>query len=339
MTSENEPAPSVDPAPVAEESVVPPGTPAPPPPGASLPAAVLLTSALFLAGIQLPLVLLFVSIPLLRLGLRRGQAVQAAGAAFSLAATAAALLVLAGDADAAGLSVALFAATVLLPARLGLRGVVSGWGIGRTLVAILAAEVSAMALAAIHLTRNAGISIAGEVFSMFDETRRQMLATMASAGVPAGTIAEYDKTLRMAGDFWSRRYVWLAVVALGIGFAVVLALVPRLSGRPQDPSVLNFRFEEFRNPFLLVLGFILGGVGAVFGAGVVRFLSTNLLLSVVFLCFLQGFSVVYAFLARIPVGRWFRWLVYILMVQFPVSLAVAGIGLFDEFFEFRRYRP
>ncbi len=308
-------------------------------PPASLAGAVSFTVGLFLIALQFPLALILAPLPLLRLGLRKGPAIQAAGAAFALVATGAVLLAFESDASSLALVLAIFAASVVLPVRLALRGVSDGWGIGRTTISIVAAESAWCLAVGAYLTFEKGFSVGGEILGMFDEVRLQSIERLSEAGVSSTWIADFDKSLKMSGEFWSTRYLVLLVIACAIGLAFVLSMVPRLSGRPEDPALQAFRFEEFRNPFVLVFGFILGGVGSVMGGGPARFLASNLLGAVLFLCFLQGFSVVYAFLARIPVGRWFRCLVYLLIIQFPVSLAVAGIGLLDEFFEFRRFRP
>jgi uncharacterized protein YybS (DUF2232 family) len=300
---------------------------------------VFLSAGLFLLGLQLLPVLVAAPLPLLRLGLRKGAAIQAAGASLSLLVVAGIALLLGQSVEAMAIGVALFAAVVLLPVRLALRGVLSGWGVGRTLVSILAAETAWAVAAIAAVVRRSGISPTKELLATFDETRVQVLSTLAGAGLSPEKLAELDRGLREAAQFWSERFLVILVIAGGIGLAFVLGLVPRLSGRPEETPFREFRFEELRNPFVIVFGFILGGIGMVFGGGVTRLVAANVLSAVTFLCFLQGFSVVYAFLTRIPVGRLFRFLVYFLMIQFPVSLAVAGIGLFDGFFEFRRYRP
>lgn len=336
MTSE---APAAEPIPEPAPSSSPEGAPATVFPSASMAGSVAASAALFLAGLQVPFVVFLAPIPLLRLGIRRGPALQAIGCAFALATVAAVLLGLDPNADSAALAMALFVAVGIVPARLGLRGLLDGWGIGRTLAATLAVEMTWIGMVLYSVSRSTGLTLADEVREVFDDSRRRLLETLESSGLSVENLDTLDRSLRSSAEFWGERYPFLAVLGFGIGLAVVFALVPRLSGRPDDPLVAPFRFEEFRNPFVLVFGFVLGGVGTALGHGIGRFLATNLLLAVLLLCFLQGFSVVYAFLTRIPVGRWFRVLVYILMIQFPMTLAVAGIGLFDGFFEFRRHRP
>ena len=309
------------------------------PPPASIPAAVLLTAGLFLLGLEFQFLMILAPLPLLRLGLRRGPRIQGGAAALSLTLVLGILSALATDPLLVTLAVALFAALIVVPVRLGLRGVLSGWGIGRTLLSVLIAEVSWALVVISYFVQKTILSPSAELFSFFDEGRRQWLALSATSGLSADWIADANRNLSMISEFWSRRYIVGFVVTVALTLAFLFSLVPRLSGRPADPGMATFRFEEFRNPFVMVFAFLIGGVGTAFGGGATRMLSSNLLLAVMFLCFLQGFSVVYAFLSRLPVGRWFRYFVYVLLVCAPIPVAVAGIGLFDEFFDFRRFRP
>jgi uncharacterized protein YybS (DUF2232 family) len=129
-------------------------------------------------------------------------------------------------------------------------------------------------------------------------------------------------------------YLAPSIAALYV-VAVALWLRPRLPalGLPRGGQP----FDTFASEEWLPVGFILGGLGWVFAAGLAKWLATNLLVTVVGLYFVDGVAIIHFYLGRrLSANRWVRLGVTVFALQLPVALVLAAAGLVDGFFPLRR---
>jgi hypothetical protein len=89
----------------------------------------------------------------------------------------------------------------------------------------------------------------------------------------------------------------------------------------------------------LLFGFIAGGL-APLASGPLRAILLNLLVIVAFLYFLQGLGILRSVLLQLgfgPLGTMITYLVVAMLTVYGVApLALAIVGLFDSFFDFRK---
>jgi uncharacterized protein YybS (DUF2232 family) len=114
-----------------------------------------------------------------------------------------------------------------------------------------------------------------------------------------------------------------------------LWLRPRLPmlgfARGAEPFAL-FSSEEW-----LPIGFALGGLGWVFATGTLKWLSTNLFVTVLGLYFVHGLAIIHFYLGRrFGSNRWVRLIVLFFALQMPVAVVFSILGLVDSFFRLRR---
>ncbi len=117
--------------------------------------------------------------------------------------------------------------------------------------------------------------------------------------------------------------------------AVALWLRPRLPllGLPVGQE----RFASFTSEEWLPVAFIIGGLGWVLAAGVAKWFSVNILVTVLGLYFVHGLAIIHHYLGRrLASKRLVRLAVGLIAVQMPLALAVAAAGLTDAFVRLRR---
>lgn len=129
-------------------------------------------------------------------------------------------------------------------------------------------------------------------------------------------------------------YLAPALVAQYV-LTAALWLRPRIAllGLPRgsEPFTL-YASEEW-----LPVGFALGGLGWVFAPEPVKWLATNLLVTVLGLYFIHGLAIILFYLGRRFGGnRWIRLGVVVFALQVPVALMFSALGLTDTFFRLRR---
>jgi Predicted membrane protein (DUF2232). len=118
-------------------------------------------------------------------------------------------------------------------------------------------------------------------------------------------------------------------------FGLSLTMIARLPAGRVTGSTYLLRNLAF--PDVLLFGFVIGGL-APLASGVVRVVGLNILGIVVFLYFLQGLAVFRSLMIRLAVGLAGMLLAVVVIALFvPLSIvALALVGLFDPFFDFRK---
>lgn len=135
------------------------------------------------------------------------------------------------------------------------------------------------------------------------------------------------------------RRVWPAFILLLSGLLLLLQTL-FLSRMPATrPAVPGPAFADWRAPELLVWPLILAGFAVIFANGTVQSTAIALLIVLLPIYYLQGLAVATAYFERRSLSPWLRALGYMLMLMLnPLPLIVAGIGIFDLWFDFRTPR-
>jgi uncharacterized protein YybS (DUF2232 family) len=121
-----------------------------------------------------------------------------------------------------------------------------------------------------------------------------------------------------------------------LNYVVVRALWRRLGGTPPLPATSISRWQA---PDVCVWILIGGGILLFLPPALLRGVGLNALLLVAPLYLMQGIGIVVFYLNRGPAPILVRWLAYLFLVLQPLLLlGVAGFGLFDLWFDFRRLR-
>jgi uncharacterized protein YybS (DUF2232 family) len=95
---------------------------------------------------------------------------------------------------------------------------------------------------------------------------------------------------------------------------------------------------EWRAPNWLVWIFIAGGGLSFLPQTHISFLGINIFLVASFIYFLQGLAIVSFFFQSKGISIFFRWLFYFLIaIQQIVMIAIAAVGFFDIWIDFRKY--
>jgi hypothetical protein len=150
-----------------------------------------------------------------------------------------------------------------------------------------------------------------------------------------GALGFAEGEIELAFDVSERVIPWvLPGVVVAYLLLILFWIRPRIPmlGYPLEVAP----FEEYRGEEWIAAGFAIAGLGALFLAGVPRWVALNLLIAVLLLYFVQGLAMIRAHLAR-WVGRgWFvRWGVALLCVMWPMPVLVTTLGVADSFFPMR----
>ena len=164
-------------------------------------------------------------------------------------------------------------------------------------------------------------------------------AMLAPSIVEGGEVARAMGALGASVDVLGAALDLTAYVAPAIVACYVLTAA--LWVRPRLPLLGLPRGEEpfaaYRSEEWLPVAFALGGLGWVFAGGVAKWLATNLFLVVLCLYFVHGLAIIHFHLGRrFGSNRWVRLAVALFALQMPVAVALAALGLVDNFFSLRR---
>jgi hypothetical protein len=95
--------------------------------------------------------------------------------------------------------------------------------------------------------------------------------------------------------------------------------------------------KEWRSPDWFLAVFIVAGILTVIQHETVRAIGLNLLIIVGQVYFFQGIAIVASFMDQNKWPGFIRWPLYIfILIQVYIMVIVAGIGLFDTWFDFRK---
>jgi len=295
---------------------------------------VCLTVVLFVAYLQVPLLGIGAGVvaplPVLFYQLKRGRWVVGVSVVF----VTALILVLIG-----GPSVAM-----LYLIQAGLLSVVlshflaRGYSFSRALAsAVLAVAVVAAATVSGYGVVK-GIDLHGQVTGAIRANLEQTITLYKARGATGDDLQFLKEGLEQVGALFGQIYPAMLLVTLVSVAGINLFLLRRFRDR-LTVTLPDATLSSFRNPEHLVWGVIAAGFALLVDNHVVHGAALNVIVVAGFLYFIQGIAVVAHFFAAYTVPAFFRMFFYVLLIlQAYLALAVALLGLFDLWADFRRPR-
>jgi hypothetical protein len=226
-----------------------------------------------------------------------------------------------------------FLALVAAPALLIAESLVRGRGLVRGCVWAFTLVVVEIAVALLFWSG----FLAERVMSPLEHLgSSEFLGELEAGGVPPEQVSAWSEQVASLGE--ALAVVFPAMYVIG-GALMVLAnaALLRLYLARRDPGWLeDGEFERVRWPFGLVAAFILSGAAVLVPAA--RPAAYNVLLVVAFFFALQGLAVVGFYARRLAGPPLLRLAVVVLVLVNPWAPQIlALLGLFDNWFDFRRW--
>jgi len=133
--------------------------------------------------------------------------------------------------------------------------------------------------------------------------------------------------------------IMMSVIIVMMGFSVWLNVVMAKPffrmGKLRYPEFVPM--DSWKTPEVMIWGLISSGFAFFFLSGVIKVISVNVVIVLMFIYLFQGVSVVLFFLNKFKMPPWVRICVFFLVIvqqPFPILLALAG--LFDQWADFRK---
>ncbi len=154
------------------------------------------------------------------------------------------------------------------------------------------------------------------------------------AGMSAEKIVEFETYGKAIID-----NIMISIIIVMMGFSVWLNVVMARPffrmGKLRYPEFIPM--DSWKTPEVMIWGLISSGFAFFFLSGVIKVISVNVIIVLMFIYLFQGVSIVLFFLNKYHMPPWVRICVYFLIVvqqPFPILLALAG--LFDQWADFRK---
>lgn len=223
--------------------------------------------------------------------------------------------------------------SILLPHFLA-RGHSAGRAL--TLAVLIVAAVATVSVVGYGVA--AGIDLDRQVAAAIKTNLDQTLALYKAKGASGEDLLSLKEALAQIGDLFGQIYPAMLLISLAAVAGINLLMLRRFR-EGLTVKLPETQFSSFRNPENLVWGLIVAGFALLIDNGVVQAVALNVIVVVGFLYFMQGLAVVAHFFATYRVPVFFKFFFYVLLVlQAYLVLAVALLGLFDLWANFRRPR-
>lgn len=299
--------------------------------GRSIALHSLAASAMFISPLSL-----FVPAAIIHAGLRHGRraSIWVAGAsALLLVALFSAGAGEAGFAPAMA-HVARFVFEIAMPSIIAFLLIEKAASFGRVLTTALVSSGAGFLATEFSLRAAFGYSPFEAIVRNFRAVSNDGLDMYRSAGLAPEMIRMMERLSEsVASSFMPA--VLLSVVALTFVFSLVL--IPRLPAGKETGE--RYLLRSLVLPDGLLIAFVLGGLSPL-ASGALRLSGLNLLAIVLILYFIQGLAVFRALVTRVgfgPIGTIVAFLMLGLMLVYGIApFALALVGLFDSFFDFRK---
>jgi uncharacterized protein YybS (DUF2232 family) len=292
------------------------------------------TAALFSAYLHLPIIGMAAGVvlplPALYYDLKGGKAAGAAVVALAVVLAA----VVEGPAAAFFYLMQAGILSLALP-----RFLARGQDPGRAIAFAVLIAGSAVAAAAVFFGLVQGIDIHAQVGAAIKSSIAQTLAFYEKSGIKGEELQLFREGMEQAGEMLARLYPALLLIGEAVVAGLNFLILQRLSVR-LPVALPAASFSRFRAPDYLVWGLIAAGFALLVESGAVVTVALNVLIVVGFVYFLQGMAIVIHIFNAYAVPAFLRYLFYVLLiVQAYLAVAVALMGLFDLWADFRRPRP
>lgn len=184
----------------------------------------------------------------------------------------------------------------------------------------------------------AGIDLDRQVTAAIKTNLEQTLALYKAKGASGEDLQFLKEGLQQVGDIFGRIYPAMLLVSLAAVAGINLLILRRFR-EGLTVKLPDTPFSSFKNPEYLVWGLIAAGFALLIDNGVVQAVALNVVVVTGFLYVMQGLAVVAHFFASYRVPAFFKIFFYVLLLlQAYLVLAVALLGLFDLWANFRRPR-
>ena len=288
------------------------------------------TATLFLAFMYLPVFGmipgLFATLPGVYYALKHGRGT---GLALVLATSA----LLAAVADPASLAIYLLQAGIMSLALSEF--LIRLKGGARSIVYAVAINLTAITVAAALYGYYTGADLHAKVIKGVEASITQTASLYQKAGITGDELKALDESMHQAGALIVTIYPALVTVALGLVASCNLMLLSRVASRFRLPVYLG-DFRKYRNPEPLVWLLILAGFGMLAQQSLIHLAALNVLIVLGTLYMVQGCAVVSHFFSTFKVPSFVRLFVCLLLILQPfMALAVAALGIFDLWGDFR----
>lgn len=307
--------------------------------GYAILVALMLISPLF---VFIPAALFFATI---RHGRRTSSTALIAGSAL------AGIVVIAGASapqttlSDAHMSLAYLVALILgigLPAMAVMPLVERSESFGRVLMAAVLCSIVGLAATEVSMRQITGFSPFADQVVSAQATTAKLVATYQSAGLPSDAVSFLRKWMAI-GIYCLPAFLLIDVVLV---FVLSLVLFGRLRAwrsvveRRAAPESQPYLFRNLAFPEWLLFAFVLGGLSPL-ATGLTQRIGANILALVTFLYLLQGLAIFRSFLAAAGVGFAGILFAYVILGVLTITgigpLLLGMAGLFDAFFDFRKY--
>jgi hypothetical protein len=212
---------------------------------------------------------------------------------------------------------------------------------GRVLLTAVLISVIGLAATEISLRAVAGFSPFADQIVEAQQDSVKILTTFQAAGVPSDVMT----TLRRWADLRIFCLPAFLLISVVIVFVLSIVLFGRLRSwrallERRDVEVSPFLFRNLSLPEWLLFAFVIGGLSPL-ASGLPQRIGANLLAVVGFLYLLQGLAIFRSFLVAAGAGVAGVFFAYVLLGILTITgiapLLLSIAGLFDSFFDFRKF--
>lgn len=295
---------------------------------------VCLTVAIFVVYLQVPLMGIVAGViaplPILYYQLKLGQWLYGVGAVL----VAALILALSGG----------FAVSLVYLIQAGLLSFLLPYFLSRgyNISRALASAVLAVAIAASVIVAGYGFvkgvdfhrQVTMEIKASFEQT----IAFYKARGTTEEDVQLLKDGLEQVGSLFGQIYPAMLLVILAAIAGANLLLLRRFGNR-ETIKLPDGTVSSFKNPEHLVWAVIAAGFALLTGNDALQTVALNVIVVAGFLYLIQGMAVVIHYFTTYSVPAFFRIFFYVLLVlQAYLAFAVALLGLFDLWADFRRPR-
>ena len=235
-------------------------------------------------------------------------------------------------------SLAAVVLAVALPAMAAVPLVVRAEGFGRVLLFMLAGALAGLAVTEVA----SQLLFSFSPFAMEVAQTKALWVEVAKGYREMKAPAELIQFAELTGPRW---HVFLLPSALIASLAVIyilsLLMFGRLRGWQDREAARPYLFRNLQFPEWLLFAFIFAGITPL-ASGLLQKIAANALFVVVFLYVVQGLAIFRSLLVTIgagPIGSMLAWMLVGMLFFTGVSQVLLGVvGLFDPFFDFRRFK-
>jgi len=180
-----------------------------------------------------------------------------------------------------------------------------------------------------------GADLQAKVVKGVEASITQTALLYQKAGIAGEEFKGLQESMRQAGALIVTIYPALVTVALGLVASVNLMLLSRIAARFRVPVYLG-EFRKYCNPEPLVWLLIAAGFAMLVQDTMVQLAALNVLIVLGTLYLVQGLAVISKFFSSLKVPSFVRIIVCLLLILQPfLALAVAALGIFDLWGDFR----